>query len=122
TVHESAWEGSLPAGARETGRRREVHHTDRIQTGSRRVRVGKKDLGNGFFEDVYKDEPIYSERPVHRTKISYDVDRWIVGRTVKAAGADQAAAWPELVLVPGERASAKRESYAVLLSGRKAYR
>ncbi len=121
-VHESAWEGSVPGDARITGRSREVHHVDRIQTGSRRVRVGKKDLGNGFFEDVYRDEPVYADRPVYGTKVSYDVLRWVRARAPTATGNDRAPAWPALALGSGERAAARRETYVVVLKGDTTYR
>ena len=73
-VTEQAWEGEVPGGARILGRSREVHHVDhiqigtetrtrtvseRVQTGTERVKVGTRDLGNGYFEDVYEDRPIY---------------------------------------------------------------
>jgi len=60
-VTEQAWEGDVPGGARVLGKSREVHHVDHIQigsetrtrtvseqvqTGTERVKVGTKDLGN----------------------------------------------------------------------------
>jgi hypothetical protein len=50
---------------------------DGDQVGTRRVKAGHRDLGNGFFEDVYSDEPICRERPVYRTRVAYDVQRWL---------------------------------------------
>jgi hypothetical protein len=49
--------------------------------GAEQVKAGRRDLGNGFFEDVYRDEPIYRERPVYRTRVSYDVQRWVPDRS-----------------------------------------
>jgi hypothetical protein len=78
TVRERAWEGSVPSQARVVSRRQEVHHTERDQVGTRRVKAGTRDLGNGFFEDVYRDEPVYRERPVYRTRVTYELPeaRW----------------------------------------------
>jgi hypothetical protein len=122
TVREQAWEGSVPAGARVVSRRPEVHHTERDQVGMRRVKAGHRDLGNGFFEDVYRDEPVYRERPVYRTRVSYDVQRWVPDRTVRASGRDHAAHWPDPGLRPGEREASRGEKLVVVLNGKRTYR
>ena len=122
TVREQAWEGRVPSAARIVSRRQEVHHTERDQVGTRRVKAGHRDLGNGFFEDVYSDEPVYRERPVYRTRVAYDVQRWVPDRTVRASGRDQAARWPEPALRPGEREASRAEKLVVVLQGKKTYR
>jgi hypothetical protein len=122
TVREQAWEGSVPAGARVVSRRQEVHHRERDQVGTRRVKAGHRDLGNGFFEDVYRDEPVYRERPVYRTRVTYDVQRWVPDRTVRAAGRDHAARWPDPQLRGGEREASRAETLVVLLNGKRTYR
>ena len=121
-MREQAWEGSVPAGARVVSRRQEVHHTERDQVGTRRVKAGHRDLGNGFFEDVYRDEPVYRERPVYRTRVTYDVQRWVPDRTVRASGQDHAAHWPDPQLRTGEREASRAEKLVVLLSGKRTYR
>jgi len=122
TVREQAWEGGVPAAARVVSRRQEVHHTERDQVGTRRVKSGHRDLGNGFFEDVYRDEPIYRERPVYRTRVTYDVRRWMPDRTVRASGQDHAAHWPDPALRSGERESSRGEKLVVVLNGNRTYR
>jgi hypothetical protein len=122
TVREQAWEGSVPAGARVVSRRQEVHHTERDQVGTRRVKAGHRDLGNGFFEDVYRDEPVYRERPVYRTRVAYDVQRWVPDRTVRASGQDHAAHWPDPQLRTGEREASRAEKLVVVLNGKRIYR
>src|SRR2546426_974160 len=122
TVREQAWEGSVPAGARVVSRRQEVHHTDRDQVGTRRGKAGHRDLGHGFFEDVYRDEPVYRERPVYRTRVTYDVQRWVPDRTVRASGQDHAAHWPDPQLRTGEREASRVEKLVVLLNGKRIYR
>jgi hypothetical protein len=114
-VREEAWEGEVPGGARVLGSRQEVHHQDRIQTGTQRVKTGQKDLGNGFFEDVYEDRPVYVERPVYRSKVSYEVERWKVDRTERAQGTDLEPRWPSVSLREKEREAARKQVLKVLL-------
>jgi hypothetical protein len=122
TVREQAWEGGLPAGARVVSRRQEVHHSERDQVGTRRVKAGTRDLGNGFFEDVYRDEPVYRDRPVYRTRVTYDVQRWVPDRTVRASGQDHAARWPDPAIRTGEREASRSEKLVVVLNGKRTYR
>lgn len=122
TVREQAWESSVPAGARIVSRRQEVHHTEHERVGTRRVKSGHRDLGNGFFEDVYRDEPIYRDRPVYDTRVTYDVERWMPDRTVRASGRDHAARWPDPGLRSGEREATRGEKLVVVLRGTKTYR
>jgi hypothetical protein len=117
TVRESAWEGEVPDGARILSSSREVHHTDREQVGTERVKVGTRDLGNGFFEDVYEDRPVYEESPVYRDKVTYEIERWVTGRTERAAGRDRSPSWPAVRLDGDEREGERSEGYFVLLQG-----
>jgi len=122
TVREEAWEGSVPSGARVVGRSREVHHEERDQAGSERVKVGTRDLGNGFFEDVYEDRPVYRSRPVYATRYAYEIERWVKDRTARASGRDGAPRWPDTRLGRGEREGGRRETYTAVLRGRREYR
>lgn len=122
TVRESAWEGELPGGARVVGRQRAVHHTEREQTGTQRVKVGKRDLGNGFFEDIYEERPVYRSRDVYRDKLTYEIERWTLARNLEARGGDQRPRWPDVQLARGEREAGREEHYVVLLQGTRAYR
>lgn len=122
TVRESAWENEVPKGARVVSRSRQVHHTEQEQTGTRRVKVGTRDKGNGFFEDVYEDQPVYRSRDVYAVKVSYDVEKWVDLRNLEAKGGDRRPRWPDVSLGRGERESARKESYVVLLQGSKLYR
>ncbi len=122
TLRESAWEGELPADARVVGRERAVHHTERIQSGTRRVKVGRRDLGNGFFEDVYEDQPVYRSQDVYRTRLTYEVERWTLARNLEARGGDRRPRWPDLRLARGEREAGREERYAVVLQGAREYR
>lgn len=143
TVTEEGWEGELPAGARSFSSSREIHHhnrvrigtetrtrtvTERVQTGTERVKVGERDLGNGYFEDVYEDRPVYEERereetyeepvfredPVYRVKHRYQVEKWVTARQEKAEGRDLGPFWPEIRPGPKQRAGQGTQSYEVL--------
>jgi len=108
---EQDWD--LPGGAKLISRGQEIHHYDqvldgyqtktrnvRVQTGTQRKKCGKRDLGNGYFEDQYCDEPVYENRqetyeepryrsvPVFRTKYKYEIFRWTKDRTLTAKGND----------------------------------
>jgi hypothetical protein len=104
TVREESWADEVPEGARIVARRREVHHTERQQVGTR------------------KGEPVYRERPVYGQRVAYDIERFKVVRTLKAAGKDQSPRWPDIRLSLGEREGKRGESYVVLLQGRGLYR
>jgi hypothetical protein len=147
TVFEEGWEGELPAGARSLSSRREVHHTNRVQTGTEkktrtvsehvqtgteRVKVGTRDLGNGYFEDVYEDRPVYEDRehektyeepvyredPVYRVKHRYEIDKWMPAREAKAVGGDLSPVWPDAGLGPKQREGQRTEVYEVLFDDR----
>jgi hypothetical protein len=147
TVTEEGWEGELPAGARSLSSRRELHHqnriqigtetrtrtvSERVQTGTERVKVGTRDLGNGYFEDVYEDRPVYEDRdheetyqepvyredPVYRMKHRYEVDKWMPAREAKAGGTDLSPVWPDTRLAPKQREGRRTEVYEVLFDDR----
>jgi hypothetical protein len=104
TVREESWQDEVPEGARIVARRRQVHHTERQQVGTR------------------KGEPVYRERPIYRQRVAYDIERWSVARTLKAAGKDQSPRWPDIRLNLGEREGKRTETYVVVLQGRGLYR
>jgi len=142
TVTEEGWESDLPAGARALTRSRQLHHTNRVQigterksrtvsekvqTGTERVKVGTRDLGNGYFEDVYEDRPVYEDRsreetweepvyredPVYAFKVRYEIDKWLPEREEKASGEDRSPGWPPARLAENEREGTHKESYEV---------
>lgn len=149
-VTESAWEGEVPSGASLLGGgSNEVHHVDhiqigtrtktrtvseRVQTGTERVKVGTRDLGNGYFEDVYEDrpvyedrsheetyeEPVYRDRPVYRRRYRYEIEKWLPDRAAKAEGRDRSPSWPDPRLAPKEREGRREEIYEVLFRDAKA--
>jgi hypothetical protein len=116
---ESGWD--LPNGAKLLSKRQAVHHNNQVlagyrtesrwvevQTGTKRVKVGTKDLGNGYFEDVYEDQPVYSKRkenhevpiykdvPVYQTQYTYKIKKWKEVSPLKAEGTNQNPYDPKL--------------------------
>lgn len=114
TVTEEAWEGSVPSGARRLSSWSDTSGTQRVRAGTRRVQVGTRDLGNGHFEDVFEDQPVYEERPVTRTRVRYEIDRWTTDRTLRESGADDAPRWPAVSLGLREREARRNETLSVL--------
>jgi hypothetical protein len=104
TVREESWLDEVPEGATIVGRRRQLHHTEKEPAGTR------------------KGQPVYRERPVYKQRAAYDVERWSVVRTLKAAGKDRSPRWPDIRLNLGEREGKRTETYVVLLQGRAMYR
>jgi hypothetical protein len=136
-----AWDGA-PQGAYDVSHRREQRGTRRVQTGThteyaseqvrtgtRHVVVGHRDLGNGHFEDVTRDEPIYTTRqvprqvatyvdePVFGEKYFFTLDEWQVVRTERKKGGTDGPAWPPVALDGKEREGARSELYLVTLRG-----
>ncbi len=143
TVNEEDWE--LPAGARLLSQKEEIHHYDqildhyetrqrqveeRVQTGTESYVCGQRDLGNGFFEDIqcerpiYEtqvrtesyEEPIYRDEPVYQPLYTYEIDKWIVVRTENSQGSDHSPYWPRADLNNDERQGESQESYIVFFT------
>lgn len=118
-VHES-WE--VPQKAFDVNSFRAVHHYDKVfrgyETRTRTVQVkvgeqqyvcGQRDMGNGYFEDVYCSRPIYEDRqeryevkvyddvPVHATKYRYKLMEWTRQKqNLRTASAKtHKAKWPD---------------------------
>lgn len=143
TVVEDGW--SVPQGGRmqrqekrQKDTRKVFDHTERrtrtvqVQTGTRRVKTGVRDLGNGHFEDEYSDEPVYGSKtesytedvyrdePIYAQYYWWEIEKWVAdpNRTARASGSDDEPRWPELkVSGDKERPGAKRENYRLILSG-----
>lgn len=146
-VTETGWQGrgEVPSNARVLSRSREVREhrkvqtgtvsrtrtvSERVQTGTRKVKVGTKDLGNGYFEDVYEQEPVYEQRdrqerysepvyrdePVYDTRVRYEVEKWHKQSEATASGDDNAPRWPTVETGPRKRAGPRRETYRIALS------
>ena len=140
TFQEDDWQ--LPAGARLKSSQTELHHyqdvLDHYETRTRSVakqRIsgyetyvsGYKDLGNGYFEEItsqrpiyetyYENEsyqePVYRSEPVYQTKYYYEIDRWVHERNVTTSGNDKNPYWGDVSLRNNERLGDRIESYQV---------
>ena len=126
---ESGW--NLPDGAELTDKREEIHHYDSVldHYESRKVERSRrvvdhyetyytyKDLGNGNFEEVAHErpvytteyytetvqEPVYVKVPRYATKYYYTIWRWTPSRVATASGDDHNPRWPDLNLEEKER-------------------
>lgn len=135
---ESGW--TLPADAELTEKKEELHHYDSVLDHYETKQVQRSrqvldhyetyytysDLGNGHFEEVANERPVYKteyytedvQQPVYRqvpryqTKYYYTIWRWTPARDVKASGTDHNAAWPEVTLGENEREGKRTEAYA----------
>jgi hypothetical protein len=139
-TEESAWD-SAPRDAYKVTHRQEQRSTrqvqvgthteyrdEKVQTGTRKVVTGHRDLGNGHFEDVYREDPVYETRqaahevptyrdePVYGEKYFYTIDKWRRVRTEEARGS-QDPAWPKVKLAGKEREGARGELYTATFQG-----
>ena len=134
---ESGW--SLPQGAELTDTRSEIHHYDSVLDHYENVEVQRsrrvldhyetyyryQDRGNGYFEEVPYQEPVYTteyyteteRQPVYRQvpryqdKYYYNIWRWTESRAATASGDDQNPYWPDPQLTDGERTGRTGEAY-----------
>lgn len=144
TRTDEKWDNELPQNIRVLSRSRQIHShnkvqigsetktrsvSEQVQTGTRQVKVGTRDLGNGYFEDIMKDEPIfetvtreetyqepiYREDPVYRDKVRFEIDEWRKVKHESAAGGEGIEPrWPEVQTSgPKEREGPRRERYVV---------
>jgi hypothetical protein len=104
TMRQESWADEVPQGARIIARRRQVHHVERRQVGTR------------------DGQPVYREQRVYGQRVAYDVDRWSVVRTLRSSGKDKSPRWPDIRLNLGQREGKRAESYVVVLDSRQLHR
>lgn len=146
TVDESGW--TLPSKARLRYSNQEIKEyrnvLDHYETRTRQVEkerivgyeeyvVGYEDLGNGMFEEitdqrpVYEtyyetetyEEPIYRQEPVYATRYYYEIEKWKPNRKVNTSGADKNPEWGSVTLESNERVLAQNEKYIVYFYDKK---
>jgi hypothetical protein len=122
-VEHTAWEDAVPRNAIVLDTHQEKFGTEKVQTGTERKKTGQKDKGNGFFEDVYENVPVYTERDVYKNKVRFKIQEWVVTRTLKDEGdLSRAPAWPAVALSAAEREGKRSESGVLYLTlGEKTY-
>lgn len=117
-VQEEDWQ--IPQGARDVQQFQAIHHynkellgyetkirTKQVKVGEEDYVCGQKDLGNGYFEDIICQRPIYETReeeyqapiykevPEYRTKYKYYIFRWKDINPIVASGSSQRVRWPD---------------------------
>lgn len=155
TVRDGAWRDEVPQKARAAGQERKIRsyrdvlighrtvqetYTEQVQAGTKRVKTGVRDLGNGRFEEVWEDQPVYKDvektrsvqkpeyrqEPVYDTWVAFDIDRWEKKGEEKAKGTTDEPHWPPTGCSPnpqdviGEKKETDRkESYKVTMKSSK---
>ena len=119
-VIEEDWQ--VPSGGTQLESFRAIHHYDQIldhyetrtrtqqrAVGTEEYVCGKRDLGNGYFEDKYctrtvyesyeeeYQEPIYRDEPVYQTKYRYSIYRWLDIKPIVTKGKNHQAEWGNVV-------------------------
>jgi len=140
-VEEEDWQ--IPSGGKQISSFRDIHHYNsildhyetrtRTQTrvvGSEEYVCGKKDMGNGYFEDKYctrditesyqeeYEEPVYRKEPVYQTKYRYSIYRWNPTNSATSNGSNQNAEWADINYVeadPNLRESKRHGIYTVFV-------
>ena len=142
---ESGW--NLPQGAEVTSQKREIHHYDQVldHYENREVQRSRRvldhyetyytynDLGNGAFEEVPHERPVYTtetytetvkdpvyrQEPRYATKYYYTIWRWTPTRVCSLGGDGHSAAWPEVTLKENEREGERSEVYRFTVENEK---
>lgn len=119
-VTEEDW--SVPANGEVISQQRKIHHYDTVQQGTRQERRSRQvldhyetyytyeDRGNGSFEQVSHQRPVYSTEyyyeevpnyvqvPRYQTAYTYKIWKWMPGDTLTSAGQDHNPLWPEVTV------------------------
>ena len=116
-IIKDGWE--IPKDGKEIESYKAIHHHKQLedgtetrtrtiqkQVGTEKVKIGEKDLGNGYFEDIYEEKPVYEDIeetytatkykkiPVYKTKYKYSVFEWKDAGTLNAKDNKKPAYWP----------------------------
>jgi len=141
-VIEEDW--SVPTGGKQISSFEAIHHYDKIldhyETKTRTVReavgteeyvCGKRDLGNGYFEDKYctrtiyesrqeeYEDPVYRKEPVYRTKYRYSIYRWKTASPIKTSGRDKNPTWGNTASIKSSsrlRESGRNATYTLIVT------
>lgn len=112
-VSESAWDNSVPAGARSVSCQQKQRDTKQIPDGQD-CKTVREDNGDGTFSEKQKCTTRYRTEPVYDDWCTFTVDRWIVARTERSSGGlSDPPRWPDASPRGGERLGSRTESYEV---------
>jgi ribosomal protein L37E len=117
TERAEAWSDEVPKGAKELGRTTKAREK-KVQEGTKKVKVGKKDLGNGTFEDITKEEPNFVTKRVDEPWVTFEIDKWVAGQTLKEESSDgKEPPSPRFVEGAKERVAKRGNKLALKLKG-----
>lgn len=119
TQRASGWADDVPAGARKVSSETRSR-SKRVQDGTTKVKVGKKDLGNGVFEDIYEDKPNFVDKQVDDQWVTYDVDKWTETVKLKSEtldGSEPKEPKPDHPLSSAERLADEKNQIVLALTG-----
>jgi len=77
-----AWANEVPKGAKVL-KREQKPREKKVKDGTKKVKVGKKDLGNGMFEDIYEEKPKFTTKKVDDTWVTFEIEKWVKGKKLK---------------------------------------
>lgn len=139
-VIEDDWK--IPTGGSKIESYEDVHHYDNIadgtetktrtvdkKVGTESVKVGEKNLGNGYFEDVYEEQPIYESYEetyeetvykkvaVYKIKYKYSIFKWVDAGELKTKGNNHEPYWSKdtLFQTPEYREKERESKYIIHL-------
>ncbi len=116
-VTEEDW--SIPSGGTLVSQQKKIHHYDTVQQGTRSEQRSRQyvdhyetyytyeDRGNGTFEEVAHQRPVYDTEyyyvevpnyvqvPQYQMAYTYKIWRWTSGETFTSSGNDHNPVWPE---------------------------
>jgi hypothetical protein len=114
-VDGSEWCDSMPQGAHDVSRSREVRSHNKIPDGED-CTTKRVDNGDGTYKEQRSCTAKYREEPVYDDKCRFKIDKWHEGRAVTASGRSlaEAPAWPPFALAKaGECVGCEREGKRV---------
>ena len=146
TVEESDW--TLPPGGRLQYTQNEIRsyrqvidhyetktrtYTEQVLDHYETVVTGHRDLGNGYFEEitsqqpVYRtetktetyEEPVYRQEPVYDIKYYYEIDKWVYDFSSESNGNNKEPYWNEVELEDKHRESGRSENYEITVYNEK---
>ena len=119
TVHESAWDNEVPAGARGQTCVQKERSTEKVADGQECHDV-RHDNGDGTFSTSQDCTTKYRDEPVYDDWCSYDIDKWdhVRNETTQGSSVADTPRWAEITLantgaLGSERESGRTETYGL---------
>ncbi len=103
---------SIPPGGRKI-REYQEQEEEEVKVGTEEYVCGKRDLGNGYFEDKICTRDVYETQYRNVTIYEYEIDKWVKDRTERKSGTDFDPAWPKVSYSSKERERGRHETYTL---------